>query len=183
MKFPEALERALAGAVDEGNWRSELDELHGHYGSWSKTAAALGVHRRTLERWRHGYISRGRRVTVQPATPVGKIKATLGRDRAAAVAGVNWKQMRAKGTINFGFDSAYDEDADPAELAAEGKYERTETMYLGLYMSGETTAGLAAAYVSGDGRRVQRAIDNYLSSEYMAGMGGVRIKDVDWLEF
>lgn len=165
MKFPQALDEALT-RVTEDDWRGKLDDLHGHYGTWDKTAHALGIHRRTLERWRKGYVSRGVRHTIKPGTALPKIRGLLGKDRRAAVAGVNWKAMRAKGTIRI------------AET-----YTRTENMSLGQYMSDEAAAGLAAAYVSRDRGRVQRSIDNYMSEGYMDGLGGVRITDVEWMEF
>lgn len=167
MKFPKALGEALT-KVDDGNWRHRLDEMHSHYGTWDKTAHALGVHRRTLEKWRKGHVVKGVRRYTKPASIIPQVRAALGKDRKAAVAGVDWKAMRVGGVLAL---KAYPEEA------------RTEHMAVGQYMSRDAMAGLAAAYVSGNASRVQRSFDHFMATEYVAGLDPLPLTDVDYLEF
>jgi hypothetical protein len=152
--------RAELQRVDTDNWRAKLDALHDRHGTWKGTADALGIDKRTVERWRKGYQPRARRdgtrpprQFVDPRTFVGKIAAAIRRDRHAQVAGVDWRGLTIRGTVGFPPPPPY-------------SYTRREVMHVGNYFAPDTFAGLADAYVSGSAQRVQRAIDNALSTDY-----------------
>ena len=159
--------RAELERVDASSWRDQLDALHGQHGTWKATAAALGVTPRTVERWRNGYISRGRRIQARPESAMPRIREAIKADRKAQAAAVDWSRLRVKGTI---------------ELDHNPKYRRKENMHVGKYLSGAAIAGLVAAYVSRQGERVQRAIDNAMSEEYVQN-GDTRLLSVDELDF
>lgn len=168
MRFYPALKAELE-RVDAGNWESRLDALHGRHGTWQKTADVLGVDKRTVERWRKGYQPRRRRdgtvparQRIDPGSFTGKIRDAIVKDRHAQVAAVDWRKMTVLGTIVI--------------LGYENR-ERHEKMHVGRYMSAESIAGLAEAYIARDPGRVQRAIDHVLSTDYI----GVptHLKDVD----
>lgn len=164
--FYQAL-RAELERVNERTWRDQLDALHGQHGTWKATAGALGVNPRTLERWRNGYVSRGRRVQVRPDSVIPRIRDAIRRDRKAQAGAVDWKQLRVRGTI---------------ELDHRREYRRKENMHIGRYLSPAAVEGLVAAYVARSAARVQRSIDNALSEEYV-GNGDTRLLDVDELDF
>jgi hypothetical protein len=165
--FAQALKAALE-RVTERTWRDQLDALHGQHGTWKATAAALDVTPRTLERWRNGYLNRrGVRIHVAPQGPMAKVRAAVKGDRRVQAAAVDWSRLRIKGTI---------------ELEHNPKYRRRENMHVGQYLSGDAIAGLVAAYVSRQATRMQRAIDDALSEEYVAN-GDTRLLDVDELDF
>lgn len=168
MRFYSALKAELE-RVDTGNWESRLGALHARHGTWQKTADALGVDKRTVERWRKGYQPRPRRdgtvpprQRINPETFVGKIRATLAGDRHAQLGGVDWRRLVVTGTIII---LGYEDEP------------RHEKMHIGRYMTPDAIEGLGAAYVAKDPGRVQRAIDHILSTDYI----GVptRLVDVD----
>jgi hypothetical protein len=164
--FYQAL-RAELERVSASTWRDQLEALHAQHGTWKATAAALDVTPRTLERWRNGYISRGRRIQAKPESVIPRIRDAIRKDRKAQAAAVDWSRLRVKGTI---------------ELDHNPKYRRKENMHVGKYLSADAIEGLAAAYISRQADRVQRAIDNALSEDYVAN-GDTRILDVDDLDF
>lgn len=158
--FYSALKEQLE-LVDANNWETKLEGLHNRNGTWKATADALGVDKRTLERWRKGYQPRARRdgtrpprQRVDPRTFVGKIAAALGKDRHAQVAGVDWRGLVIRGTIGFPPPPPY-------------SYRRHENMHTGNYFAPDTFAGLSAAYVARNPQRVQRAINNAISVDYL----------------
>lgn len=170
MDIYDALERALS-RVDEGNWRETLDVLHGQAGSWKALSEQLGVDKRTVERWRLGYVDKRthQRRQISQATVkrsvLPKLRQAFKANRAAQVARVNWSKLQLRGDLQIA-------DYPPRE----------ERMYLGPYLSGEAIAGLADAYISGDPDRVQAAFDNALGEDYI-GNGDTSIGDVSDLDF
>lgn len=169
MNIYDALGRGLGG-VDDSNWRASLDALHSTAGSWKAVAADLGVDKRTVERWRFGYVDKqGRRRQISQQTVdksvVPKVRKAFKASRAAQVARVNWSKLTMSGQLQIA-------DYPP----------RRETMYAGGYLSPEAIAGIAAAYISGDPDRVQAAMDNALGEDYI-GNGDASIGDVDDLDF
>lgn len=170
MNADDALGRAL-GHVDESDWRSALDALHDRAGSWKALAGQLGVDRRTVERWRFGYVDKrtGQRRQVSADTVrrsvVPKVRKALKADRRAQVARVDWRKL----TIT-------------ADLQIGNYPPRREVMRVGAYLTPEAIAGIADAYVSGDPDRVQAAINDALSSDY-TGTGDASIGPVDELDF
>jgi hypothetical protein len=171
----ERAELAERGRVDEGNWRAQLDALHAQHGSWKAVAADLGTDKRTLERWRLGYVPRGGgpRKMVAPAGFIPKIKAAVARtlpkagNRGRQVKQVDWRKLRVKGTIVF-----------PPKKPV---YERTENMHLGLYFPPDTMAALASVYTAGAVARMGRAIDKAISDEYLGF--AAHLADVEELSF
>lgn len=168
MRFYSALKAELE-RVDAGNWEEKLDALHGQHGTWDATAEALGVHRRTVERWRKGYQPRKRRDGTQPPrqrvdpdTFTGKIRDALGADRRAQVSAVDWSALIIVGTIVI---EGYEDQ------------ERHEKMYVGRYLSAGSISGIGAAYVARSPVRVQRAIDHAMSADYIGQK--THLKDVD----
>lgn len=165
--FCQALKGTLE-RVTEHTWRDQLGALHAQHGTWKATAAALDVTPRTLERWRNGYLDRhGTRRQVTPQTPMGKVRDAIKGNRKAQAAAVDWRKLRIKGTI---------------ELEHNPKYRRKENMHVGQYLTPDAIAGLAAAYQSGRCDRMQRAIDDALSEEYVAN-GDTRLLEVEELDF
>jgi hypothetical protein len=165
--FCQALKGTLE-RVTEHTWRDQLEAIHAQHGTWKATAAALDTTPRTLERWRNGYLNRrGVRVQTDPKTPMGKVRAALKGNRKAQAAAVDWRRLRIKGTI---------------ELEHNPRYRRKENMHVGQYLSADAVAGLAAAFTSGRCDRMQRAIDDALSEEYVAN-GDTRLLEVDELDF
>jgi hypothetical protein len=158
--FYSALKEQLE-RVDADNWESKLDALHGRHRTWQATADALGVDKRTVERWRKGYQPRVKRdgtrpprQRVDPRTFAGKIGDALGKDRHAQVAAVDWRKLVITGEIGFPPPPPY-------------SYRRDEVMYVGKYLSPAAFEGLAAAYVSAERWRVQRSINNAISVDYL----------------
>lgn len=170
MNFYDALERALT-RVDDSNWRATLDALHGQAGSWKALAGQLGVDKRTVERWRFGYVDKKtherRQISAQTVqkSVLPKVRKAFKASRAAQVARVDWRKLEVNGDLQIA-------DYPP----------RKERMYVGAYLSGEAITGIAAAYVSGDADRVQAAMDDALGADYI-GNGDTTIGDVDGLEF
>lgn len=170
MNINDALGRALGG-VDDSNWRASLDALHSTEGSWKAVAEQLGVDKRTVERWRFGYVDKktGQRRQISQRTVdkavVPKVRKAFKASRAAQVGRVNWSKLHVTGDLQIA-------DYDPRE----------ERMYLGAYLSSEAIAGIADAYVSGDPDRVQRAVDNALGDDY-TGTGEAHLGDVSGLDF
>lgn len=160
--------RAELERVDASTWRDQLEGLHASHGSWRATAAALDVTPRTLERWRNGYLNRrGERIQVKADSVVPRIREAVKGDRKAQLARVDWSRLRVKGTI---------------ELARNAKYRRKENMHIGKYLEAGSIEGLAAAYLARSAARVQNAIDNALSEDYVAN-GDTRMLDVEELDF
>lgn len=159
--------RAQLERVDAGSWRGQLDALKGQHGTWKATAEALDVTPRTVERWRNGYMDRGTRKQVNPDSFMPKIRAAVKKDRRAQVGAVDWKKLRVKGTI---------------ELDHRKEYRRKENMHVGKELTPDAIAGLAAAYVAKSAVRVQNAIDDAMSNDYV-GNGDTRILDVEELDF
>lgn len=159
--------RAQLERVDAGSWRGQLDALKDQHGTWKATAEALDVTPRTLERWRNGYTSRGTRRQVNPDSFLPKIRAAVKGNRAAQLGAVDWSKLRVKGTI---------------ELDHKREYRKKENMHIGQYLSADAIKGLSAAYLSKSALRVQAAIDDALSNEYVAN-GDTRLLDVDELDF
>lgn len=167
MKYYDALVKAL-GQVDETDWRDKLEALHDERGTWQKTADALGIHKRTLERWRKGYQPRrgGPRRYISPGSIVPTLREAWGKDRRAQVAAVDWKKQVIVGTIEIG----------------GGEYIRHETMYVGRYFTADSVQGIVTAYVAADARLTQQAVDFAMSWDYI-GDGATRLLDVDELRF
>lgn len=170
MRVSQALTQALA-RVDQENWRSRLDELHGRAGSWRALAGQLGAQRRTVERWRYGYTDkRGNRRQVSDKTikdsAVPKIREAWKGDRAAQVGAVNWRNLQILGTLVL---LDYEERA------------RRENMSIGRYLSPESIAAISAAYISGTAADVTSAVNQAVSVDYV-GMAA-QIRDVEKLEF
>ena len=168
MRFYEALKAELE-RVGTDNWEDKLGALKDRLGTWQATADELGVDKRTVERWRRGYQPRRRRdgtlpprQKIDPKTFTGKIRDALGDDRHAQIAAVDWKRLRVVGVIVI---EGYEDQ------------ERHETMHLGRYMTGDTIAGLGEAYVAREPYRVQRAVDHFISTEYIGVRA--RLKSVD----
>jgi hypothetical protein len=159
--------RAELERVDASSWRAQLDALHDQHGSWKATAAAMGVTPRTVERWRNGYISRGRRIQARPESVMPRIREAIKGDRKAQAGAVDWSRLRIKGTI---------------ELDHNPRYRRKENMHVGKYLTAGAIGGLVAAYVARSAERVQRAIDNAMSEDYVAN-GDTRLLSVDELDF
>lgn len=170
MNIYDALGRAL-GQVDESDWRGALDALHEQRGSWKATAETLGVDKRTVERWRFGYVDKktGQRRQIAESTVrrsvVPKVREAIRADRRAQVARVDWRKLQVTGRLQIG-------NYPP----------RVESMNVGLYLSPEAIAGISAAYVSGDPDRTQRAFDDAMGGDY-TGTGDASIGDVDGLDF
>jgi hypothetical protein len=155
VRFAEALQDGLL-ETSGANWRSKLAALRNVSGSWAKTAQLLGIHRRTLERWRSGKTSR---------PDLGKVQGALAGDRRAQVRAVDWRTMRVT-----------------AKIRVEDTYDRDQTMNIGLYLSPEAIAGIAAAYVGGDDDQVDRAANNALGSDYIPN-GDTRFLNVQSVTF
>jgi hypothetical protein len=173
----ERIERADVAArsvVDEGNWRSRLDELRGQLGNWDAVAAELGTNRRQVERWRLGYVDRrrhgGERRFVSPSVFLPRIREAVARqlpelgDRRRQVTLVDWRKLVITGTIRWKPD-----------------YERTETMYIGRYFEPAAMSALAQVYIDRSPQRMGRAIDHALSNEYLGF--DVHLTDVEELHF
>lgn len=170
MNIYDALSQALGG-VDDSNWRASLDALHDQAGSWKALSEQLGVDKRTVERWRFGYVDKKtherRQISAQTVqkSVLPKVRKAFKASRAAQVARVDWRKLQATGSLQI------------ADYPS-----REERMYIGAYLSGEAIAGIAAAYVSGDPDRVQAAMDNALGEDYI-GNGDAGIGDVTDLDF
>lgn len=164
--FRRALER-----VDESNWRGALDALHGQAGSWRAVAGQLGVDKRTVERWRFGYVDKrtGQRRQIGEravkANVLPKVRKAFKANRRAQVARVDWRKLNMSGPLQIG-------NYPP----------RHQAMMLGAYLSPEAIAGLADAYISGDPDRMSAALDDALSQDY-TGTGDASLGDVDGLDF
>ena len=134
MKFARALHRELSSA-DQGNWRERLDALHGEHGSWQNVADHLGVHKRTVERWRLGYVDSkthqkrhiGEKAVKHDVLP--KLRKALGKSRSAQLKGVDWTGLSVKGHLSIG----------------AGEYEREENMSLGRYLDPEDIEAIGQA--------------------------------------
>jgi len=152
MRFYDALKSELE-TVTADNWRDKLDALKASNGTWAATARALGVDKRTVERWRAGYQPRARagqprpgRRQVDPQTFLGKIRAAFVKDRPAQVAAVDWKRMTAVATW------------------WNGKYRREQVMHLGAYMSDPEMTAVAGAYVNKDRNGMSGIMNNVISN-------------------
>lgn len=167
MRFYDAL-RAEMERVDQSNWAEKLVALKEQNGTWTATARALGVHKRTLERARLGYRPRGGgpRRFADPRSLIDKVRKALAKDRRAQVAAVDWKRLKVNGTITLG----------------GGEYEREENMHIGRYFTDGQIEGIADAYIAGDADRVQRAVDHAMSEDYI-GDGATTLDDVTELNF
>ena len=172
MKFSKALQRELSHA-DEGNWRDRLDALHSEHGSWKAVADHLGADKRTVERWRNGYVDRRthERRQVSDATikkhALPKIGKSLGSSRKAQLAGApDLKRMSVRGHISIG----------------NGEYERDEDMDVGRYMSDEDFEAIGQAYIDGNDALVDAAMDKAMSDSYI-GDGATKLTDVVKLWF
>lgn len=170
VRIYDALAAAL-GHVDASDWRGALDAIHEQRGSWKATAEALGVDKRTVERWRFGYVDKktGQRRQIAESTVkrsvVPKVRQALGNDRRAQVARVDWRKLQVKASLQIG-------NYPP----------RVESMAVGLYLSTDAIAGISAAYVSGDADRVQAAFDHALGADY-TGTGDVSLGNVEGVDF
>jgi hypothetical protein len=167
VRFSTALHRALTRA-DEGNWRRRLDDLHAEQGTWPRVAAELDISAATLRRYRAGGY-RGRAGRWRPLAPdplYPRITRALRRrrGRAAAIGRADFKRLRVKGT-----------------WLLNDTYTRRQVIY-GKYMSDESVQGLSSAYLSGNGARVDRAWDNYLSTDYVDHLSTARMLNTEWLE-
>ena len=172
MKFSRALQRELSHA-DEGNWRDRLDALHSEHGSWKAVADHLGADKRTVERWRYGYVDRhGNRRHVSDATikkhALPKIRHSLGSSPGAQLKGIpDWKRMGMRGTPRIGNNP---------------EYEREEDMDVGRYMDDEDFERIAQAYLDGDDEAVDAAMDAAMANSYI-GDGATKLTDVSRLWF
>lgn len=167
MKFYDAL-RAELESVSVADWQSKLDALHEQNGTWTATAAKLGVSRRSLERWRFGYAPRGGgpRRHVDPHTFVGRIRGTFGKDRRAQVRAVDWRKLHVTGTIMVG----------------KKRYPRKEHMHLGMNFTPRSIAAIVEAYVAADPRACQRALDKAMQTDYIPD-GATTFENADDLHF
>ena len=177
MKFAKALQRELSHA-DEGNWRERLDALKSEHGTWQGVADHLGVHKRTVERWRLGYQPRVRKDgTRPPRQPIGdkavkrdilpKLQKAMGSSRKAQLLGApDLKRMQIRGHISIG----------------HGEYERDETMLVGNYMADGDFEAITQAYLDGDDAAVNAAMDRYMADTYI-GDGATKLTDVSTLWF
>lgn len=175
MKFSKALADALGG-VDQENWRGRLDALHDQHGSWKAVSAHLGVDKRTVERWRFGYTDKhGTRRQIGDKTVKGsvvpKVRAGWKADRKAQVQAVNWTDLSVVGTLQIG---DYDESSPHPP--------RRENMSVGRYLSAESIADIAGAYVNGDDQAVDDAMDRALGTDY-TGTNDAKLLGVEKLEF
>lgn len=173
MKFYKALHRELSHA-DEGNWRDKLDALHSEHGTWKGVAEKLGVDKRTVERWRNGYVDRRthERRQVSDATikkhAVPKIRKSLAGSPGAQLKGIpDWKRMGMRGTPRIG---------------GNPEYEREEDMDVGRYMEDEDFERISQAYLDGDEAAVNAAMDRFMADGYI-GDGATRLTDVTKLWF
>ena len=169
MKFSRALRDALSG-VDRENWQGRLDALHEQHGTWKSVAAHLGVDKRTVERWRFGYVDKhGNRVhhTDKAVTEkiLPKVRTEWGADRKAQLQSVDWKGLHIVGW-----------------MTTSGTPSRKQNMRVGLYMTPEDIEAIGGAYLRNDAAGVDDAMDRFLSDGY-TGTGDAHLDDVDKLEF
>lgn len=151
--FYDALHAELTN-VTADNWHAKLDALHESHGSWNKLAGELGMHRRTLERRRFGYIPKGggpRKFAKPDAGFLAKLAAALGKDRRAQVAAVDWRTMKFKATFTI---NDYP-DVQP-----------WQNMNFGQYIPRDDAVAIAAAYAAGD-RDACNAAGNDALGEYL----------------
>lgn len=150
------LRRGLTRA-DSENWGRRLEDLRAEQGSWANVAKSLGVSPATLRRYKAGDYSPGagkarRKVDRDKLFP--KISRALDKDRKSAIKRADFKRQRVKGRYT---------------IARNPDYERRHTIG-GQHMSDAQVEGMTDAWLSGDRDRVNRAWDNYLSSDRYIGV-------------